>query len=825
MAVNISVLKKRGVSSGNYRRIFTALSAGETGKIDVPSEDRPKFKADLNRAKKLVDLISGRCKDGKRRCLEDYRIYWAIDLAHEVPFNQTTPTLVQNFLSQKWNSADDALKAIESWGLREKDLFIDVPMDGGGTAKMINPPIFFQILIPIVKAYTTNRLAKIFNERNQSPLLPCDPVKQTVRNRIACEIITDLVETISSNFGYPAVLREAILQMLKYGVALSFPREEWYFEDQLNEDGKVVTDKEGLRYIFPHPSRMFSDLMYPTTTLNTDTGCEFAGHWSVRRYGDILDDRDYWNRKHISYGTDWFKDQYAGNYFTEVFPCQLKFPDMRSGGETREDRAAFYTSDDADKAVFQTEFFIKLNPKKWGLADYNHKVWHRFTVAGDDTIIWAEPCAYSPVWFMGYDYDHQSARASSFSLECIPWQDQLGMQLSQMILTAKQNLANVIFYDKNMIDKTDIEKIQNSGEQKYRGFNFIGVDSMMLQRAGLDTNKAFHQVQLSYRDIGQFIQTISMTLNIMERVLQVTAQEVGATASHQQSKFELQQLGGASSNRVSFTASYVDDAIDAWKRQIVDGYQAYGDAALSVQVSADIPEIEKHLDELGFKIKDRGDKKVSVEGKKHTLRMETFARSNAGPERPNNAEVAAVLFQVVGVLSQQPELFKAVGTENVLALLEEGSKLAGARKDFRLKAGDKSEDGSVSPAIAELLQKVQASIMQTIDEKLTQPVAKEIAQDQQQISQLTETVERLKGIYQTAEAAASKQAVQTQEAQQSMGLKRQEFEAEQQRKQEEHRVAMSQLIEEARLKLGIQEAQAAAKIDQQKAAVAAKSEP
>lgn len=778
MSIDIKLLKQRGISSGSYRKIFTA-DAGT----------RPK------QVNKLIDLLSSRVKDGRDQKLQDYRVYWAIDLAYEEPISQTKATLIRNFLSQKWDSPEAQLKALGDWGLIESDLFIDTTIDGVAV-KMLNPPVLFQTIIPIVQAYTKARLSKIFNERNGSPLLPYNALKETTQNEVICEIVTDLMQTISTWYGYPLVLHDAIQQMLKYGIALAFPREEWHYEKQIHlVDGKEkkVTVKEGLRYVFPHPTRMFWDMMYPLHTINTDTGCEFAGYWNIMRYGDILSNREYWNRKQISYGTAWFDQPLAQNYFREVFPCQLKFPVLEAGNK-REDRASFYSTSDEDKAIFVAEVFMKIVPSRWGLGEYedanlkvlkntyDYPVWHKFTLAGDDTVIWAEPCAYTPPLFMGYDYDPNAARNSSLSLECIPAQDQVSNLVTQMLVSAKQNLANCIFYDNQMVDKADIEKLIYKGDKKILGWNFIGYDSLKVARGGTNPEKAFHTVQLQKQDIQQLLQMVSTTLNLLERTLQISAQETGGTASHQQSKEELIQTGGASSNRLTYTSSFVDEFIDAFKRQLFEGYQAYGDAEISAQVSTDVPDLDTILTTLGFKKTHDGEDKILVTGKKDALRLEGFARSNEGPQAAENKEQSQIIFQTVGTIAGQPELFKAIGVKSLLQIIEWAARLGGAPRGFKLRLDGNAKDDSIPEAITQAIQQAQQATLQAVEEKIAKPVAQEMAQDKQQLATITDAIQKLQGIFKMAEANNDKLKLREAESQQKMTQREQAFVAEQKRK-------------------------------------------
>lgn len=790
--VDMSILKEYGCSSGHYKRVFSG-----------PRSNYPK------RVQQLVDLIANRARRGRILNLKEWRAYAAIDIAYDAPFNQTTPTLIQNVLNMNLHDPLAIKRVLEGWGLREEDLYLRVKVGDNYEGLIPNPPVFFNVIIPLVKAYVTIRLAKLFNERNQNPLLPYEPFRETAKNQVLCEIVTDMVDTVSTWYGYPAVLRQCIQQMLKYGIMLTFPMEEWHTEEQLIEEEtqdefgtskKVVRDtvKEGLRYHIPHPTRMYYDLQYPLTTLNTDTGVRWCGHWTVQTYGDILDNRNYWNRRSIFSGTNWFQWGGGANYFfEEFFPCVMTDAWTERFGKSgldgavplsREDKMAFYQNSDRDQAVFLTEHFEKLVPSEWGLGQYDkdgkllktyhYPVWHRFTLAGDDTVIWVEPCAYCPSWFMGYHYDAQAGSQSSLGLETIPFQDHVGMILSQMVLTAKQNLINAIFYDENIVDRKDIEKLENKGERLYRALNFIGFDSLKFQHAGLSAERAFHPVQLTKQNIVELLQLLPMVLNIMERVLQISAQEVGAAASHQQGKEEILQTGAASTQGVTFTASYVDEGIDGWKRQLHAACLAYMDPDIVAEVSADVENLEQHLAELGFEKTDLGKGTVLVMGKKHKLRLEQFASATQSTQPGREKEMAQVVFGLIGTISGQPELFKKVGADNLLDILEQAAIWGGAPRGFKLSRIKEDEtDQEVGEHIQQAIQMAMQAMMKALEEKQIQPIAQTLGQDQQRIEALEAMVKKMTPIFQMAQQAQNKdrlaaQAEQRKDVQTAAKVKR-----------------------------------------------------
>lgn len=803
MSVDLHELKKRGVSSGDYRVLFTA-------------EKKEK------RIQKLIDTISQRIVDGREANLADYRLYWAIDLAHETPFAQTTPTLVSNLLSKNLDPKG-VLEQLDAWGLSEKDLFLSVDQGDGTVKKYLNPPIFFQILIPIVRAYHTAKTARIYNERDTSPLFKYRPAKNTDANRVACEIWTDVVDQTTQWYGHTEYLKQAIQQMLKYGTCIAFPMEEWHVEKQVI-DGRARVQKEGLRYHLPHPTRMGFDLQHPAPTINTDTGCEYAYHWDVIRYGDVLDNRLLWNRSAITFGTNWMDKPMYRQYFNEVYPCRLKFPTPTDPTAKREDKAAFYGTSQRDAAVFKTEFFWKLKPSDWGLGDYKYPVWHRFTVASDDTILWAAPCAYNPMWFMGYDFDFQAGTPSSFSLETIPWQDHLGNILSQMILTAKQNLDNTIFYDKNIVTEKDIKSQENLGERRYRSRNYLGYDSLKMARANINIKEAFFSPQFQYRSIVELQSMLSTALNLMERVLQITAQETGAAAQHYQSKEEVVTVRTSGESRLRFTSSSVDAGRDAWMQQLVEANRAYRDDEVTAQVSDNTPGLDKILADMGFTITGSGPYKRLVLGKKSSLPYVAFARTNVDPDEKGDPQTAQVLMQGIQVIAANPEFTAAVGIPRILKMLEAIVKLSGGPVDYDITSPSDSAAG-VSPAImqqlAPILQQLQQTIMQGVTENVAKPAAESSAKQDAEIQQLQATVKQLEGIYALAKNASDKANVKSEEASLKIQLDAQAAQAEQARLNQEHQAEQARLESEHQAKLArdAEQAQLDVNIASTKAAV------
>lgn len=808
--VDIKYLKKLGISSGDYKKIFTAEPA-----------DRPQ------RVRRLVNLLRSRTDDGYRMCLNNWRQYAAIDLACETSFQQTAPTLVQHILSKNLDG-NATLEAVRQWGLNENELFIDQQLEDGRTVPVLNRPLFHKVLIPLVMAYVMARLARLFNGRVKD-FLKFKPTRETAVQRIFCEIWSGIIENTSRDLGYPATFRQAILQMLMYGVMLMFPQEQWYCESQMIDEGdgpQLKTIKEGIRYNLPHPSKFFYDINHPLTAINTDSGPEFAAHWDVKRFGDIMDDRKYWNRSKIYCGNNWMMFPGAGSFFKEFYPCTLQFPMPDFGGHDRTTKGAYYTGrTDRDKAVFFTQHFMKLIPRDWGLgrydgvgkkkrltSTYSYPVWHRFTMAGPDAIVYAEPYAYNPVLFMGYDYNYNAAKNDSLALQLMPWQTELGNFLTNILYASYKNLQNLTFYNNQVVDPKQIAQLQNSGFKQYAGGNYVGFDPLAFGVGRNDPDKVFHNVPFTQTDINQLLSMVSLWLNLLDRVQQFSAQESGAAASHQQSVPEVQGTQAATSQRVELTGGYVDEFSDALKLQQVHAHLAYKDPDFKVHVSANIPDVKRHLIELGFKIDDQDEEKISISGHKRLLDMEQFAASNEGQEPDRSEKVAQSMFQAVTMLCQQPALFEQVGAQNVIKIIETATIIGGGPPDFRIPIKEGKPGQGVPQNIIAAIQQAQQATIKAIEQSQIAPAAQHIQQIEQQVQALQQALQQLAPIAKAAQAAQDKNAIKQQEAKAKEQLDQAKFQAEEQRKQQAHQSQLERERQETVAKIELEAAAAKADI-------------
>lgn len=756
----------------------------------------------------LVDLLRSRIQDGIAQNLKDYRFFAAADYAYDAPYYQTTPTIVQHICNQKL-TYEDSKKVVEGWGLQWSDLFRvkmkhDNPeqpllVDGKPQIEVIAASLV-KTIIPLVKSYLTIRCAKLYTDRDQIPLFKFEPLRLTDENAVLCEVLNNIIEAQVTQFGYRNELRDVILHTLLYGIQLLFPQEAWYVEKQEDADGRESIRKEGIRYLQPHPTRFFYDYFYRTSSFNSDTGCEYSGHWRVERYGSIRRDKNYFNQGAIPYGTNWFKSPLSGTYFSDFYaPCTMVFPQLPPArASSREDRAGNYSVDDEDKALFVTEMFCKLKPSEWGLCwqnpkskekakPYEHPVWFRFVMGSDDTVVYAEPLAYAPNIYFGYDADGNRVRNAGMALELIPSQDQLGNILSQIVLTVKQNLANVVFYDKNIVDEAQVRSLQNSGELSLRGINLVAYDSHTNLKAGLDTRAAFNPVQMGKQNTAELFQSLNTIISIAERLLAFSAQELGGTATHQQSAQEIKTITANVGVRVAYTGTFIDDGIDAWKKQLADAFMAYMDPEFVAEVSPDTKNLPQILKKLGFSIVSDGGQqsKTKVKGSKEKvmpLLLDGLVSTKDGPDRGTDSQAANAMIQVVGTVANNPALAQEVGGRQLLKLLQRAAVMGGAPRDFKLETTGKTIEqqqaeqqqseqvqGQAPQAltpeqVVQLINEEQKKLTKELVDQVIKPAAEMDAQQEQKIAgleqavmQIGEAVGKLTTILQTAAAAPQAQ--------------------------------------------------------------------
>lgn len=770
--VDLDILEAKGVSVETLQEAFKLTkkkirAGGFTAVLDNGS--------DTQKAKvaKLVKRICNRIKSGRDYNITNYRIYQALDAAWDLPLKQITPTMLRQ-LMDKQQEPTAVIDTLKSWGIDPTEVLIEVPdpKDPTQTQKAVSLPAFARVFIPLAKSYVTIRGAKLVNDRNQVPHFKYEPAISNKETRMRCEVITAAVEDMSNNFSYFDTEKQAILKMLHYGEQIIFPMESWLSESQLVEEdsgytgtkkGKYIeaVTREGVRFHQPHPARSYRDMAHPAWTLNTGTGARYSGYWRIMRYGELMANKKFYNTDVIKIGnSDWYSG--GAGFFQNVYPCTMSFPSLSTegGGVSEKDTEkhigdGFYAADLEDKGILVNEYFEKLNPKENGLGDYDYEVWFRFVVASDDTIIFAEPLPYTaPTPYYGYDALDNRTINSSMTLEILPHQDQLSNLFTQYLLSVKNNLGRVTLADTDVLPQAEINRLRGFSQQTQVGNVIVPFSGKEMAKREVNA-RALYIETVAQVDTQSIAAAMRLVLEMVERLLVMSPQEMGQPASHEQTREEVKVIGQSSSARAEYTGAAADRARESIKRICFEGLMAYGEDEFYAQIPAD-PEIDKTmLSDLGFTWagEDKDNGRLTVKATKKAVRKTAvgymkFVANRDGEDRINEVEEARKMAVALAEWMNNPIIGPAIGPDQAIQMVNFIAKAAGFPRDFRVV--NKMNDQTL---LQQNNQQVLAQVQDAIKQVVTQlnnemkgalkEVMTENGDQQKQINELQQALAQL----------------------------------------------------------------------------------
>ncbi len=742
-----------------------ASQAGKRfSKIGLTQERLREYWLDRQRSEKLRHLIEVWVSDGVDFALRDARLWHAVDLAFDAPLQQITPTIFRDILESA-KSDREILDKLQVWGINVRDVIVQVMDESGQRKPAVNLPAFFHIVVPLVRAYVTIRRARLFNERNLYPLFSYQPATMTAKERALCQVVTDIVRRVSEDYGYSAVLKQLILQTLLYGTALMFVREEWHRETRPGPDGKPEHVKAGLRYEIPHPTRVFWDLAHPLYSLNTDTGCRFAGYWRLDRWGEIKRQSGYWLDQPVPYTRRNWPDAYPA-VFKELYPCHMRWPIRHaSPGGSREQalEEASYGTDDENAAVMVTELFAKLVPSEYGISEYDEPVWFRMVIASDDTVIYCAPVAYCPIIYCGYDADASRATQSSLALETVWAQDHFANLMSQLIWSVQQNLSRIVWYDTSQVSQSDIERLLASGRRRYSSLVLIPYDSRRAAHAQHQKAEAFIPVSFQPLNTFEIVNAMNQILNVLERALVLSSHEIAQPATHEQTAEETRTIAAATSTRVAFTGSFIDEAIDAWKRQLFEAVRAYMDEDVSAYIEQSTPEVTQALLQLGFKLTKEVEGAPNTQplyrvvGPADLIELSAFASVREGESRINLGAVATSIATVLQAALANPLTAQAIGAEQALEIMSLVVRMSGGPRDFRLRptgATPQEQAENARQQIMQVAEQLRGAVLRDVEQSFARPLAEQLVQMANALAQIKSQVDQQQQILQAVSGAA-----------------------------------------------------------------------
>lgn len=759
--VDLRVLHARGYSPERLRGMFLP----EGG----PAQRDPKIR-------QLLDLTISRVREGVNRNLRHARHYWTIDQACDVSERSMSPTALRGIRSMNLDY-DKAKRMLTEFGLSsmisldvdKKTNKVRTDSRGNHLYKIDDAPLV-EIIAPICQQYLNARWATIVTSHESSPWMKYSPLVYSRKNHLKTAIFTSRAERMVHEMGYRADFRQETLGALKYGFQFVFSMEPYYWERQefMNGegDGNGIVERvvrSGIRNAMPHPSRTFWDLSHRMSTINTNTGMQYAGYWDLYRWGDVRRNKDFWlpkesvEQQRFGYGFQF--EHSAWSMFNQLYPCAMSLPKDVWSNSTRSDKdrssEAFkmtYNSD--DDGVVISPIFQQLVPSEWGLFEYDYPVWFCFLIANADTPILVEPYAYTPVRVAQYQGDQNHWRPPSMVTDLVPFQDGIGNLLSHYLMTVRRNLVNLIYYNKDSVTKEVIDSLTSQQAGLYSGFNFAPVS---FSQASIDSTTAnipdqFKSVSFPVANAVEVITAINTMLGIVERIIGFTAQEVGTTGAHVQTAEEIRVMTDFANNRIALTDAFIDSSRAAQKVQVYEAVMNYDDDLIFGAISDLSNTDRKELEDMGVLIEDGPDRRVGVLADKPAIQLASFAADREGSRRTNDAQIATALMQFAQTLFSVPDIVQGMGIARIVDVFNTIGQFAGMPSETRIPIPDQA--APVAQQQQQMMEGIQQMVTQmmgqefenvgaSLKEQVIAPIEQAIAQIAQRVASTEQVLQQL----------------------------------------------------------------------------------
>lgn len=745
--IDYDVLKKYGTHNSRLRDMFTATMPEDVG--DWTQEEKDAKQKDIDNAKKLQTLIGDRLQDQIAFSLKNSAFYSSVDLAGDsAPINKSIIPLM--LYAQGKLDLGACASSLNSCGFGQY-----VEKDDKGNVKNIDFPKFFEVNVNIIRSVIGRRLAAQANKYAKLyPYLKYESRSTSLVGKIRGDIMSQVVEKVVDDYDWRHHDVQVERDMLLYAQSVDFVRSSWEKEiqvrkkpyapgleppkDQKPEDLEVedVIVKEGLVFVNPHPSRIFWDNAYPLSSINSDSGCEYIGYWDVCRYRDVALNPMYWNRKNVSFNvfSGLLFSTYA-NYFSQYY-CTIKPPTMANnwdlaGTNDRKNNVSLYSGNQEDTSMLFATMYMKITPNDYGIGTYPYPVWIRFITGGDNTVLFAEIMPSTPAAVAAYNCNDSRQVNVSLAHELMPYQDQMTNLFSSLLLTLKGDSMRILVVD---LDSTTPEQIkvfreQIKGEKAYSETTVLEVSRSKLRELGVDPTRVIEMVQATRSNaIDIIFKAIAQLIEIMERLMALSAHEQGRATQHEVSATESVQIEATTEAVYGFISGAIDEFRAAKKRIFYESYMAKGNQNLR------LPVINRYttaaIKKAGFEVVDDesedlavlpGPQRHTVIGTREMLEHDYIFTTRDGAERPVNTQAANVMVQLLGVL-KDPVIMAALGKERLYEIVNEIFRQSGAGLDLNLELQE-GEDNNITPPAMQQLQQEMPQI-QTVLEQLTAAVEK-----------------------------------------------------------------------------------------------------
>lgn len=714
--VNLDILKKFGCTHERLMQIFT-----ETDENSDNFRIRAKFE----------DQIESRVRQGIFHSAKHSNLYMSVDLAWDtLPINKASIPLLQ--YAQGKIDIKDAAQGLTDAGCSEQ--FCEY--DEEGTLKNINLQNFYDVSVDIIRSYVTRRVAaQVSRFSNLFPYFKYEPRGTSSVDKLRADALSQRVEVIADQFNYRHLFAQGIRDMFMYGHVVMFPSQAWTRDVQwkVNKDRESGVSsyvcKEGIDFIKPHPTRVMHDQSAPMADINTDNGPSWLGYWDIIQFSDISENPGYWNTDDISFNSNLFGayDSYKEffNYYVE--PETMRFPTRKAEWAMKNDRTAnvgVYGSEDTDKGIFVTNYFCRINPAQEGIGDYPHDVWMKMVVASDNTVLHAEFLPSIPAIYGGLNQNDARMVNTSVAHELMPFQDQMNNIMNKMLHDMKISMMKIFTIDQDALDDEVKEYIMDAMSEGtlYSKQHAIFYSGSKMADLGINAKDFITVVDVQKEmstSISQAMTSITQLLNLVERLLILSPQELGQPAPREISATEVTEIATTTQAIYSFISEGIDELRGGAKKMLFEHLVSCSNEEFKVPVIGRYT--EDVVKRAGLLDANEGDPdrnpqtKRTVIGKPEVLFHEYNFSSRDGAERAVNTQSAQTLAGLLQqVVSVQP-IMQAVGTEKVLEIMNEIFRLSGAAYDLNIETESQEDMSLANTQFVEQLKQQVPQLMQILE--------------------------------------------------------------------------------------------------------------
>lgn len=789
--VNPLVLKKHGTTRERLRQIF------ERRKMDKPdpkaSEAQKEAYEQFLKDEKIRELIEREIEERMQEAVswgvKNYQFYAAVDIAWDT--TAVTKVMMPLLMYAQGKIKLDAC-ASQLAQIPGTESYISKDKEGKPTS--INLPKFVETAINIVRSIVTRRhAAQSVKYSNLYPYYKYESRSTGQVGKLKADVMSQQAEVVVDGFGYrhhdSQVMRDGFL----YGHSIDFISSAWEVHRTEVVDSKAqafdafqaagdsakfsdlptksVIYKEGLSWTNPHPTRLIIDDNYPLPAINDDCGPEFIGYWDIVRFSDIKNNPLYFNTDTVSYGDKlWSLYSTYNTYFSQYYdritsptaapiavtdssnPPTAAFAHADlSASNDRKANVGVYTTENESAGSFKAEYFRKLKPSDYGIGTYPYPIWIRFVIAGDSTVVYAEPIYSKPAAALSINENDSRKLNASFAHDVMWAQDMMSNLISQMMVAVQGELLKVIAINKDMVDDADYKEIKRILEgREFAAKGPIVIPVSLQKLVGEMDIKLDAVIKIGETQQAQSVETIiramAQLMNLLERLASMSPAEQGQPAPREISATEVTEMASTTQNVYAFISDAIDEYRSAKKRIL------YETMVNAMRDRKQVPVLgrysKKTIEKAGFTVVGDADDvalserptSVNVVGDSSALNHDYIFTTRDGSERPVNTQAANTLVQLLMSVLQVPEVREKIGREKIYEMFNEVFRLSGTGADLNLEVqeGDSSGFGEDQiAAMGQLLEQLKVALQEIAS--ATQQNAAAIG-EQEQMNEKQESV-------------------------------------------------------------------------------------